>query len=178
LNIIEQLLVEHAANRLHLRFIRDSEKNSEFIYELDEFVVKCHARIEDELVFPKLRKTLTETNQEAVEKTLGRIEADHQLIQKISQQIRSATEKGEQEILRKRIMLYCTTLETHNLAEENLIFPHWNSEDEMDAKGIIDEFGRDRYFRITGIQKNCSNLFPDRIHFKKKVIESSTIPGN
>jgi hypothetical protein len=49
-------MVEHAVIRLHVMSIRSSEKNSDSIYELDEFVIKCHARIEDEISFLRLRK--------------------------------------------------------------------------------------------------------------------------
>jgi hemerythrin superfamily protein len=159
MNVIEQLMVEHAAIRLRLNSIRASETNSDSIYDLDEFVIKCHARIEDDLVFPRLMEMLTSEGREELEKTLSRIEADHKLIQKISEQIKFATEKGDSEILRKRIMLYCTTVETHNLAEENLIFPYWKSEEKIDTKKIIDEFGRDRYFKITGVSQKLFDTF-------------------
>jgi hemerythrin superfamily protein len=149
-------MVEHAAIRLHLMSIRNSIETSDSIYELDEFVVKCHARIEDEIVFPELKRLLQSSEQgRGLEQTLSRIEADHRLIQKISELIKSATEQGESGVLRKRIMLYCTTVESHNLAEESMIFPHWRNEQLLGAesKRIIDGFGRERYFRITGISE-------------------------
>jgi hemerythrin superfamily protein len=156
------MMIEHATIRLHLRSIRDSEKGSDSIYDLDEFVTKCHARIEDELIFPRLKETLSSGDNIEVEWNLSRIEADHKLIQKISDQIRAATENGDKEILRKRIMLYCTTVESHNLSEENLIFPYWDiHQEKLGAKKIIDEFGHDRYFRITGISEKLFHLFPD-----------------
>jgi hemerythrin superfamily protein len=57
-------------------------------------------------------------------------------------------------------MLYFTTVETHNLAEENLIFPYWKSDQKASSsKKIIDEFGRDRYFRATGASEKLFDSF-------------------
>lgn len=155
MNIIEQLMVEHLALRLHFRFIRDSG-NSNSIYELEDFVRKCHAKIEDEVVFPKLQSV------EDVSRSLSRLEADHKLIDKIGDQIKIQTEEGNAEVLKKRIALYMTTVESHNSSEESLVFPHWDSisssiepRDEVSrARKIIDEFGLNRYLAITSFSQH------------------------
>jgi hemerythrin superfamily protein len=155
-------MVEHAALRLHFRFAR--ETNSNAIYELEEFVRTCHARIEDELVFSKLKESISKPLDEAVKKDLSRLEADHRLIEKIGDQIRVRTVEGDVETLRKRILLYMNTVESHNAGEESLIFPHWNvSEAEehqikSEAWNIIRGFGLNRYFAITGFSERLAEM--------------------
>jgi len=153
MNSVELLMMEHAALRLHFRLAR--EVNSDSIYEVEEFVRKCHARVEDEVIFPKLR----ESGNEKLEQVLPRLEADHKLIVTIGDQIKARTAQGDIETLRKRILLYMSTVESHNSSEESLIFQYWNvgESEERDAKSrarkIIDEFGLNRYFAITGISE-------------------------
>lgn len=153
MNSIELLMVEHAALRLHFRLARDV--NSDSIYEVEEFVRNCHARVEDEVIFPKLR----ESGDEKLGKVLSRLEADHKLIDTIGDQIKLRTARGDVETLRKRILLYMSTVESHNSSEESLIFQYWKAgeSEERDtktrARKIIEEFGLNRYFAITGISE-------------------------
>jgi hemerythrin superfamily protein len=155
-------MVEHASLRLQFRFARETNYNT--IYELEEFVRTCHAKIEDELVFPKFRETLTRSQKENVVNDLSRLEADHKLIDKIGDQIKSKTIEGDERTLQKRIMLYLNTVETHNSAEENLIFPHWNiSGDEersikLNALKVIENFGVERYFEVTGFSQKLFDI--------------------
>ena len=93
-------MVEHAALRLHFHFAR--EKDFDTIYELEEFVRTCHARIEDELVFPKLKAWIPQSLKDTLGKDLSRLEADHKLIEKIGDQIRARTVEGDAETLAKR----------------------------------------------------------------------------
>ncbi len=158
MNIVELLMVEHASLRVHLRFIRGGQTDS--IYEVEDFVRNCHGRIEDEIVFPKMKEFLLATNNEPLVKTLSRLEADHRLLEKIGDQIKERTVEGNLEIARKRIMLYADTLESHNASEESLVFPFWSFRNSRESSEIasmamkaIDAFGRDRYFRITGISE-------------------------
>jgi hypothetical protein len=81
LNIIEQLMVEHPALRLQFRFAK--KRNIDTIYKLEEFVRNCPARIEDEIVFPKLQSSIPQALRDSVGKDLSRLEADHRLIEKI-----------------------------------------------------------------------------------------------
>ena len=156
MNIIELLMVEHASLRLHFRFMR--EKSSDLIYEAEDFVRNCHAKVEDELVFPRLNQILA-TKEVDLVKALSRIEADHKLIEKIGDQIKNSTAQADTATLKKRIMLYANTVESHNSSEESLIFQHWQASEAESreimskAKEVIEQFGRDRYFRITGISE-------------------------
>ena len=161
MNVIELLMAEHASLRLHFQFARKTE-NWDAIYQIEEFVRSCHAKVEDEVVFPKLRDLLNADprKQETILKDLSRLEADHRLIDKIGEQIRERTVVGgDSNTLRKRILLYATTVESHNSGEESLIFPSWKSTEESDlvvgehVLKIIQEFGLNRYFELTGISQ-------------------------
>ncbi|MCL4517712.1 MAG: hemerythrin domain-containing protein [Thaumarchaeota archaeon] len=161
MNIIELLMVEHASLRLHFRFVR--EKSSDLIFEVEDFVRNCHAKVEDEVVFPRLKQMLASKEEQLV-KVLSRIEADHKLIEMIGEQIKNSTAQAETEMLRKRIMLYANTVESHNSSEESLIFQYWKTTEEESreiiskAKNIIEQFGRERYFRITGISERLFDV--------------------
>ncbi len=113
----------------------------------------CHARVEDEVVFPHLKEILPTPNKQDLVEIISRLEADHKLIDTIGEQIRLRTAQGsDPETLRKRILLYATTVESHNSSEESLIFHHWESvnEDKVireKAMEIIREFGSPATFR-------------------------------
>ncbi len=152
-------MVEHASLRLHFQFARRSA-NWDSIYEVEEFVRSCHAKVEDEVVFPKLQESLKDPDRENHLKILSRLEADHRLIDTIGEQIRLRTSQGsDEETLRKRILLYATTVESHNASEESLIFPYWNvsgsdlNEVILPAMKIIREYGLNRYYQLTGISE-------------------------
>ena len=157
-------MVEHASLRLHFHFARRTT-NWDSIYEVEEFVRGCHAKVEDEVVFPHLKEILSVPNRDDFLKVISRLEADHKLIDTIGKQIRSRTAQGnDPETLRKRILLYATTVESHNSSEESLIFQFWQSGSEdkwitEKAMEIIREFGLNRYFQVTGIsEKLISSL--------------------
>lgn len=155
-------MVEHASLRLHFQFARKTA-NWDAIYEVEEFVRHCHAKVEDEIVFPRLGELLKERPEgESVLKTLFRLEADHRLIDTIGDQIRQRTiQGGDLDTLRKRILLFATTVESHNSSEESLLFPYWKKAEEKVAASleaektlkIIREFGLSRYFQATGISE-------------------------
>ena len=85
MNIIEQLMVEHAALRLHFRYAR--ETNPDKIYEMEDFIRNCHAKIEDEVVFPKLKVSLDSPSNAKLTQVILRLEADHKLIDTMGDQI-------------------------------------------------------------------------------------------
>ena len=152
-------MMEHSSLRLRFRMMRET-KDYDSIYEIEEFVRSCHAKIEDEIVFPKLRVVLSSEGFAEVTRALSRLEADHKLIDAIGEQIKLRTSSGELETLRKRISLYCTTVETHNTAEETLVFRHWKKldsagarESSSSARKIVEDFGSARYFQIIGISQ-------------------------
>ena len=146
-------MAEHSALRLHFRYLG---ANFESIYELEDFVRNCHAKIEDEVVFPLIRKSL---ESKITEEIVSRLEADHKLIDKIGDQIKQKTVEGDLDVLRKRIQLYSNTVLSHNASEESLLFDHWNVSETLEsqaascARKIIEIFGVNRYFSITGISE-------------------------
>ena len=145
MNIIELLMAEHAALRLHFGYLRSA---SFAIYEIEDFVRNCHAKIEDELVFPELGKILE------IKQAISRLEADHKLIDVIGDQIRQRTVQGDMETLKKRVELYASAVASHNASEESLIFGYWKGADViLSARKIIEDFGFGRYFAITGISE-------------------------
>ena len=161
MNIIELIMVEHASLRLHFRFVR--EKSADTIFEVEDFVRNCHARVEDEIIFPSLRQMLG-SNNEQLTRIISRLEADHKLIKKIGEQIKVSTVQDETEAMRKKILLYADTVESHNSSEETLIFQFWQADEAkenesvMQAKSIIEEFGRERYFKMTGISERLFDM--------------------
>lgn len=150
-------MIDHAALRLHFSFMRGT--NYDLIYDLEEFIRKCHARIEDEIVFPKMRAALKPQADNELVKALSRLEADHRLIDTIGEQIKLRTTQGDLEMLKKRSLLYMSTVESHNSSEESLIFQRWEPSPEKEneaatqAKELIQEFGLNRYFRINGMSE-------------------------
>lgn len=158
-------MVEHASLRLRFRVMRE-DQNFDSIYALEEFIRSCHAKVEDEIVFPVLRDLLlSQGKQQIVQDVLRRLEADHRLIETIGDQIKLRTVQGDSETLTKRISLYCTTVETHNAAEETQIFPYWNpginqeKEVASNAIKIMNLFGMNRYFETTGISQELLKMF-------------------
>ena len=150
-------MVEHVSLRLRFKLMRE-QQNFDLIYALEEFVRSCHAKVEDEVVFPLLKGTLLSQGKEhIVTGVLSRLEADHKLIETIGEQIKLRTIQGDAQILSKRISLYCSTVETHNTAEETQIFHYWSPDNVQekdattDALKIIHLFGLNRYYEITGI---------------------------
>jgi hemerythrin superfamily protein len=157
-------MVEHVSLRLRFRLMRELQ-NFDSIYGIEEFVRSCHARVEDEIVFPALRELLVaERRQEQVKNVLSRLEADHRMIDTIGDQIKLRTIQGDAPTLSKRISLYCTTVETHNTTEEVQLFPQWKAsmeqEEEFRVKAleIIRQFGLNRYYELTGISEQLLRL--------------------
>lgn len=161
MNIIELIMVEHASLRLHFRFVR--EKSTDPIFEVEDYVRNCHARIEDEIIFPGLKQMLGSKNEQLT-RVISRLEADHKLIEMIGEQIKVSTAQDQTEALRKKVMLYADTVESHNSSEESLIFQFWQpdkakeNESMTNAKDIIEEFGRERHFRVTGISEKLFDM--------------------
>ena len=154
-------MMEHASLRLHFQFARKTA-NWDAIYEVEEFVKYCHANVEDQIVFPRLQKMLEKRpDRESILKSLSRLEADHRLIDAIGDQIRQRTiQGGDVDTLRKRILLFATTVESHNSSEESLVFPYWEAEEKAAASveteqtfKVVREFGLSRYFEVTGISE-------------------------
>ncbi|MDA4131413.1 MAG: hemerythrin domain-containing protein [Thaumarchaeota archaeon] len=162
MNVLELLMTEHATLRLHFQYARKTA-NWDSIYEVEDFVRNCHAKIEDEVVFPLLEKELLRSSNQENVKVLSRLEADHKLIDAIGDQIKLRTTQGDTDSLRKRILLYANTVESHNSSEESLIFQFWKTlesslvDQRQDTvtqmRKIIQKYGLNRYFQITGISE-------------------------
>ena len=76
-------------------------------------------------------------------------------------QIKVATVQVKIEALRKKVLLYADTVESHSSSEKSLIFQFWHADETREAiKGrkIIDGFGPERYFRITGISERLFEM--------------------
>lgn len=138
------------------------------IFEVDEFVRNCHAKVEDEIVFPILKSRLNFMDKEQVVlNVLSRLEADHKLIDRIGGEIKLRTVEGNSQLLSKRISLYCSTVKTHNFAEETQIFPYWQNDFETPdtrerVMKIIRQFGMSRYYEITGSSQELIKMFEEK----------------
>jgi hemerythrin superfamily protein len=162
MNPIELLMSEHAAFRIHFRQLRDL--NSEYFFEIDDFILGCHAKVEDEVVFPALRKA-GGPEAEKIDKTTRKLEEEHKLIEMLSSNLKQAVVEGTKALDRDKIALYASTVESHNDSEEIFVFKFWNDLDrETQAsstdgvKRIISEFGTARYLRLTGFSQEFLSL--------------------
>jgi hemerythrin superfamily protein len=167
MNLIELLMAEHASLRVYFRHLR--YLNSDFLFELDDFVTNCHARIEDEVLFPEIRAAVT-VEREVIENWTKRMEDEHQLLKMLGDKMRLLVAEGNRELDRDKVALYADTLESHNSSEEALIFPRWSAvsgeranEATIAALKILHEFGTERYLRVTGFsQQFLSFLEPKK----------------
>ncbi len=156
MNLIELLMAEHASFRVYFRHLR--YLNSDFIFELDDFVTNCHARVEDEVVFPEMRKSAGSENKD-VETATKRMEEEHKLLQLLGNSIRVAVAEGGKDVDRGKVLLYIDTLESHNSSEETLLFKGWKGNGEQEAQAvsgtmrIIHDFGVERYLKVTGFSQ-------------------------
>jgi hemerythrin superfamily protein len=154
-------MVEHAALRLRFRSMKETQ-NFNSIYSIEEFVRSCHAKVEDEVVFPALRDILEgQGKQQIIGDVLKRLEADHKLIDSIGDQVRLRTIEGDSQLLAKRILLYCSTVETHNTAEETQLFSYWKELENVKERtmNIIKSYGMNRYYEMTGISEELFKLY-------------------
>ena len=155
MSLVDLLMVEHASLRLHFRYFR--EMNSDLIFELEDFISKSHSKVEDEIVFPRLTQ-LSPADADLARK-INRLIEDHELLAGLGENMRVWATEGPKELDVKRIALYADTVMSHNASEEALVFPLWiaSAQDEAEAcrkaRSIIEEFGVDRYLRVTGISK-------------------------
>src|SRR5579875_1856254 len=123
MDLVELLMAEHATLRLHFKFFKELPEDS--IFEIDSFLIKCHSKVEDDIVFRMLEDKLlrTSSSNERLERIFKKIREDHMLLASFSDQIRSWTVEGENQLLKERLALYADTVLSHNSAEEVQIFP-------------------------------------------------------
>jgi hemerythrin superfamily protein len=147
----ELLMVEHAALRIRLHELLETQ-SQELFQKANRFVLECHAKVEDEVFFPVLYSQISES--------LKKLEADHKLILTLSSSLLNFVKQGKEELFRKRVKTYVTTVLEHNQQEEILVFPYWKSVSNDTAKSalehvkrIIQAFGVDEYLEFTGMSK-------------------------
>lgn len=130
MDLAELLMFEHAVIRIKSELI--GSDNSSF-GEMNRFVLKWHANIEDEIFFPTLREQFSENNE--LVSDVKRIGADHKLIQTLGENLEKWKSEGKEERFRERLDLYVKLLREHNDLEEEALFPYWKIlPDEVKAK--------------------------------------------
>lgn len=162
MNLVELLMAEHASMRIYFRHLRYLD--SDFLFELDGFVTNCHARVEDEVLFPEIRAAMTD-EKAAVETGTKRMEDEHRLLRMLGERMRALVAEGDRELDRDKVTLYVDTLESHNSSEHTLIFSKWSfvnaersSEAASRALEVIHAFGVERYLRVTGFSQEFLSL--------------------
>jgi hemerythrin superfamily protein len=145
---VDVLLLEHSIIRLKSKELSEIKNALDGFIPFNEFVINCHAKHEDEIVFPILMKK-EEDDQEFI-KYVKRISADHKLIATLGGNIEKWINEKNFEMLERRIPLYFKTLLEHNLNEEKDIFVRWKPEYAVPFKHIINSFGAEKYRSITG----------------------------
>ena len=162
MNPIELLMAEHGSLRVYFRHLRSL--NSDFLFEVDDFVLGCHAKIEDDVIFPALGKVGGD-GATAIASTISRLEDEHKVLQMLSNQMRNKVAESGTQLDRDAIALYASTLESHNSTEETSIFKHWDDVDKRTqaesanmVRKIISEFGAARYLQVTGFSQEFLSL--------------------
>jgi hemerythrin superfamily protein len=157
-NLVDLLMTEHVALRIHFLYLRELDRDR--IFEVANFLTNSHARIEDEVVFPRIVEVASPSNHESIERAVKKYKEEHELIGSFAENMRVWTVEGEASLFKERIGLYIDTVLTHNVDEEVKLFPEWirvsreSQEKALEqAKEIIRDLGYDRYYAITGISK-------------------------
>lgn len=161
MDLVELLMSEHASLRIYFRHLR--EMKSDFFFELDDFIINCHAKIEDEAVFPILLRGGPDS---PISQTTKRLMDEHELVKMLGNNMRLYAAQEKAELGKDKITLYADTVESHNTAEEISVFKAWkDASNEVkqkaaeQAKEIIRSFGLERYLRVTGFsQEYLSSL--------------------
>lgn len=159
MNLVELLTVEHVALRIHFDYFYQGRP--EKMYEVADFVVNCHAKSEDEVVFVGLRRLLERTRNTEGLRTIDRLAADHKMISTLYENLRNWTAKGELELVSKRSLMLAQITQSHNTNEELLVFPYWTGLEKQErqaalelVRNILRGYGLERYYRVTGISSS------------------------
>ena len=163
-DVVELLMVDHLSIRLLVRCGLCVREVGEFA-AFHDFIVGCHARIEDEVVFPILKEHFRDVDDEFV-KLVEWIGNDHKLLDTLAGNVIGYGGSGGREIYEDRLNLYFKLLMEHNLREEKQIFPIWLKElpgevrvkATEQARKIIMEFGLRKYTEITGLSEEAFKL--------------------
>jgi hemerythrin superfamily protein len=155
MDLAELLMSEHVSLRIYFRHLRDMKFDS--FFELDDFVVNCHSKLEDDAMFPALVEGVPNP---LVSRTTKRLRDEHEVLKMLSNSIRVTMAEEKTELDKNKVALYADTLESHNISEEKTVFKDWKELNEKEkqrastqASEIIRSFGLERYLRITGFSQ-------------------------
>ncbi len=154
---VDVLLFEHSIIRLKEKELTKIESAISDFNDFNDFVVNCHAKHEDEIVFP----ILISKNQDDKDYVsyVKRISADHKLIATLGNNIVSWIKEKNYEMLERRLPLYFKILLEHNSNEEKDIFVRWKPEYSVSYKKVILEYGVDKYTKITGASRELIDKY-------------------
>lgn len=164
MDLVELLMVEHSSIRLLARCNSCIREMDNFV-TFHKFIARCHARVEDEFVFPVLKKHFEGVDKDFV-MLVQRISSDHKLLDKLAGRIVEYGRSGNWKTYENRLGVYFRLLTYHNSWEEKALFPRWlkdisqDTRDEVieQAKKIIMRFGLDKYTEITGLSEEAFKL--------------------
>jgi|YelNatPaOPRAMG01_1025707.scaffolds.fasta_scaffold40705_3 hemerythrin superfamily protein len=155
MELVELLMVEHAALRLQMRGLVERPDVRQFL-SLSSFLLEHHAKLEDLAFFPKMAAVLDGKEF----RPLKGLSSDHRLILTLVENMKKWTQEGRQDFFEKRMKTFVDVVLKHNLDEERLAFPLWSrvGEDErrdatLQARRMIEAFPEDAYFSITGLTR-------------------------
>lgn len=129
MDLAELLMFEHAVIRVRSEHIEFEGPSFE---DMNRFVLKWHASIEDEVLFPILREHFS--SRSAIVSDIDRISADHKLIQTLGENLEKWKKEGNEELFNERISLYVRLIREHNDKEEESIFHLWKEISEATRK--------------------------------------------
>ncbi len=162
MDLVELLMAEHASLRVHLSHFRDAKLGS--FFEVDDFVNNCHAKVEDDVLFPALSRSAADSTFITA---LNRLGEEHRVLNMLSGNMRAFLAEETRELDPSRVALYVDTLESHNASEETTVFRRWRAvstaqrqEAAARAREIVDSFGLDRYLRATGFSQELLSTVP------------------
>lgn len=164
MDVVELLMVEHLSIRLMFKCNLCVREVGEF-KSFHDFIVGCHAKIEDEIVFPLLKKRFSGVD-DSFAKLVQWISNDHKLLDTLANNVIGYGLSGDREIYEERLNLYFKLLMEHNLREESQLFPRWFSDIDAEtrmeameqARKVIMEYGLNKYTEITGLSEEAFKL--------------------
>jgi hemerythrin superfamily protein len=164
MDVVEVLIIDHISIRLLAKCNPYIKSVDEFV-SFHDFIVNCHAKIEDDIVFPAL-KNLYKGKYEEFVKLIEWISNDHKLLDTLGNKVIEYGRAGRQENYRERLSLYFKILLEHNTREESQLFPNWFKEIANTtrtsctkrARKIIENYGLEKYTKLTGFSSEAYKI--------------------
>lgn len=125
-----------------------------FMETVLDFLVRVHAKLEDEQVFPALQKAC---GQGEFGNTLGRLAADHRLLETLGQTIVGRGRGFHKQLLEERFGQFEKILLEHNMSEEALyqrmvdacgLAAVEEALRPIDPQKVVEGFGKQRYLEF------------------------------